>query len=388
MFQLFKRKINPLTSGKIQQKNFLKKLKFRNDGGLILIDVNIEHKNYIFMLDTGAFSVVPSSFLELNILTKYDEIVKTVDASGHIKELELYKLKNLNIQEIEFQNFSVIVDDFTQQFPLSCLKFDGILGYNFLQNIILSIDYQHSFITLSDTFLKPKLSKIIKLKIGENNAPEFQLQVDKKSYWIGLDTGKNDGLMIGNEELIQTLQKRETFIERITGTFSSDFNGVNKHSFIDKYLLENFTIDKKILIKSYIIFHEKNSLNIAGNEFLANFKMTVDLKRKKLYLESIKDDIQENYKKSFGFLTFWSEEKKLFISAITQDTPAYNSKLKIGDKIMSINELDTLGFSKEEYCKHSLLSKKVMLYSEDDTELSIIVKRDGKLIREKLSLSL
>lgn len=338
------------------------------------------------MLDTGAFSVVPSSLLDSNLLTKYEESIKVVDASGHVKEQVLYQLQYLEIADISFKKFSVIVDDFSQYFPLSCLKFDGILGYNFLQHIILSIDYKDSFIHLSDTLVKPYLSKVIKMRTGKSNAPEFKLYIDNKSYWIGVDTGKNDGLMMGDKELLQTLQKKSTFLERTTGTFSSDFSGVNKHSFIDKYLIENFSVDRKILIKSYLLFYEENSLNIAGNEFLANFNVTIDFRKKRLYLQELKDEIKEQNKKSFGFLTFWSEEKKLFISAISQDTPAYHSKLKIGDKIMSINELDTLNFSKEEYCRHSLLSKRVMLYNESDKELSIIIKRDGKLIREKLLL--
>ena len=388
MFSLFKRKQSPLLSGFMSTKNFSHKLSFRNDGGLILIDIFIDQKSYTFMLDTGAFSVVPSSLLDSNLLTKYEESIKVVDASGHVKEQALYKLHRLEIADIVFQEFSVIVDDFSQHFPLSCLKFDGILGYNFLQHIILSIDYKDSFIHLSDTLVKPNLSKVIKMRTGKSNAPEFKLYIENRSYWIGVDTGKNDGLMMGDKKLLQTLQKKTTFLERTTGTFSSDFSGVNKHSFIDKYLVENFSVDRKILIKSYLLFYEENSLNIAGNEFLANFNVTIDFRKKRLYLQSIKDEIKEQNKKSFGFLTFWSEEKKLFISAIAQDTPAYHSKLKIGDKIMSINELDTLNFSKEEYCRHSLLSKRVMLYKESDKELSIIIKRDGKLIREKLSLSL
>ncbi len=386
MFSLFKPKQNPLLSGFISSKNFSHKLHFRNDGGLILIDIFIDQKSYTFMLDTGAFSVVPSSLLDSNLLTKYEESIKVVDASGHVKEQVLYQLQYLEIADISFKKFSVIVDDFSQYFPLSCLKFDGILGYNFLQHIILSIDYKDSFIHLSDTLVKPYLSKVIKMRTGKSNAPEFKLYIDNKSYWIGVDTGKNDGLMMGDKELLQTLQKKSTFLERTTGTFSSDFSGVNKHSFIDKYLIENFSVDRKILIKSYLLFYEENSLNIAGNEFLANFNVTIDFRKKRLYLQELKDEIKEQNKKSFGFLTFWSEEKKLFISAISQDTPAYHSKLKIGDKIMSINELDTLNFSKEEYCRHSLLSKRVMLYNESDKELSIIIKRDGKLIREKLLL--
>ena len=386
MFSLFKRKQDPLKAGLIKTKNFSKRVHFRNDGGLILIDITIAKKAYTFMLDTGAFSVVPSSLLDTTLLTQYDESIQTLDASGHTQEKALYRLQRLEVSGVIFEGFSVIVDDFSQHFPLSCLKFDGILGYNFLQNIILNIDYKNSLINLSDRLIQPDSFELIKMRSSKTGALEFRLHINKKDYWVGLDSGKNDGLMIGDEKLIKTLQKKDAFLERTTGAFSSDFSGINQHSFIDKYLLEDFSIDKKIPIKSYLLFYEKNSLNIVGNEFLANFNVTIDFRKKRLYLKALKKEINEKHKKSFGFLTFWSEDKKLFISAITQDTPAYHSKLKIGDRIMSINELDCLNFTKGMYCKYFLLSNKNIFYKEDESKLNIIVKRESKLLRITLEL--
>jgi len=388
MFSLFQRKKSPLSHGSIREKNFKEQLSFRDDGGLILIDLTITNHTYTFMLDSGAFSVVPSSLLELGVLEPLEESIYTRSTTKVEQESQLYRLSQLSLAGIHFEDFSVIVDDFAYEFPLSCLGFDGILGYNFLEKFILEIDYQKKSLILSDTLSDKREHTEIKLHINETNAPSFKIAYKKKSYLVGLDSGKNDGLMINDTALIKELENSDTFLERIMGTFSSDFNGLNQHSFIDKYLFKDFKIDGKIPIESATLLHEEGSVNIAGNEFLSHFHIILHLQKKRLYLRKLDASSEVRGREDFGFITFWSEEKRLFIAAIVQGSPAYHSKLKIGDKIMSINELDTLNFSQEEYCKHTLRSKRVMLYDEDDTELSIIVKRDGKLIREQLSLSL
>lgn len=388
MFSLFKRKKESLFNGYINDTNFSKKLSFRDDGGLILITLSIANDRYTFMLDTGAFSVVPKNLLTTDNLTQLDETIYTLDASGEKKESTLYRLHSLELAGIHFNDFSVIVDDFAKDFPLSCLQFDGILGYNFLQKFILEINYEEKYIQLFDSYKKDKSFTAIKLIQTKSNAPSFQIYYNAKSYLVGLDTGNNDHLLINDPALIQELEIEGNSIERITGTFSTTFSGQNRYSFIDRYLLKNFTIEKKILVESTQLIFQEESLNIAGNAFLSQFHLVLDLEKKKLFLKKRDKNILKKEQNRFGFITFWNEEKKLYISAIIQGSPAYNSKLKIGDKIMSINELDTLNFSQEEYCKHTLRSKRVMLYDEDDTELSIIVKRNGKLIREQLSLSL
>ena len=383
MFQLFQNKQTPFNRGKLSSKSFSFSLPFEYKAGLIFIEVEIEAKSYTFLFDTGAFTLFSPSLIEKLSLQKLPENLDTLDAFSQPKELPLYLLPKLKIGDITFNDFLVTSDDFSNNFPLSCLAFDGVIGYNFFQELIISVDYEKKMLTLSDRV--PQVEGFTKIKLRENSthALEFFLQIEKQKLWMGLDTGSNGGLQFWDEELAQTLHKKECKSQRVIGLFSSSLSGTNQQSFQDIFLLKNFSIAKRIKIDSFPISYEQNSPNLVGNGFLNYFTTIIDFKHKKLYLKKRKEKIEKVLEKSFGFFTFWSERDGLYISAIMQDTPAYNSKLKIGDRLFSIGDSETLNFTQEDYCNFSLLAQE--LAYEKEERLELIVKRENKLLRILLS---
>ncbi len=379
MFQLFQKKSSPFNRGKFSSKNFSFILPFKYKAGLIFIDVEIEDEKYSFLFDTGAFTILPSALIKKLSLGKMEEGLDTLDAFSEEKKLSLYQLPKLKIGELVFYDFQVASDDFIQNFPLSCLAFDGVLGYNFFHELIIGIDYESRTLTFSDKL--PSLQGFTKIKLRTNaiNTLEFFLQIEKQKIWMGLDTGSNGGLQFQDEKLAQILHKKKYKSQRIIGLFSSSLSGTNQQSFQDVFLLKNFSLAKKLMINSFPIRYEENSPNLAGNGFLKHFFIIIDFKTKKLYLKKREEIIQKVLKKSFGFFTFWSEENGLYISAIMQGTPAYSSKLKIGDRLFSIGTTETLNFTKKDYCNFSFLAQDIDYENEDSLEL--IVKRENKLLR-------
>jgi len=384
MFNLFSSKKTALNSGRIQNKDFSKTIFFESKAGLLFISISINNKSYKLLLDTAAFTILSPELLEELKCKKEEDSLKTLDAFGSQKDLSTYTLPLLEIQGLVFNDFHVICDDFSKKFPFSCLEFDGILGYNLFQNLILEINYENGSITISDRLPNKEGFITSKLLTLNGGTPAFTMQVGKRTLVVGIDTGKNDGLMLGDKKFLNYCVQKKLQRQRTIGVFSSSFSGLNQHSFIDTYLLKNIKIINKIGISSFPVSYEENAQNIAGNAFLKYFHIIIDFVRKKVYLKKIHIEIKEDFLKSFGFLTFWNEEKKLYISAIIENSPAYKSRLKIGDKILSINDLDTLSFSQKDYCKFSLLAKKSLFHNTDSVKLTI--KRDTKLIQVALYL--
>ena len=384
MFNLFSKQSTPFDAGTLSSKKFSLSLPFEYKAGLIFIKLEIENGSYTFLFDTGAFSIFSPALIEKLSLKKMPEHLDTIDAFAEEKELPLYQLSELKIENLIFYNFQVACDNFSQNFPLSCLAFDGVLGYNFFRELIINIDYEKKNIILSDRIQNIQGFTKINLKQNATHALEFFLQIEKHKLWMGLDTGSNGGLQFSDVELAEEFHKKEFKFQRIIGLFCSAFSGLNRQSFQDIFLLNNFSIAKKIAIDSFPISYKENSPNLAGNSFLDSFHTIIDFKHKKLYLKKREEHLQKFLEKSFGFFTFWSEQDGLYISAIIQDTPAYNSKLKIGDRVFSLGDIETLDFTKEDYCNFSLLAKEVAYEKEDSLEL--IVKRQNKLLRISLKL--
>jgi len=379
MFNLFSSKSTPLQCAKIQTRNFSKIILLESKAGLLFVSIIINKKSYRLLLDTAAFTLFSPQLLEELQCKDTQETVLTLDAFGAQREMKVYSLNYLEIGGLEFNDFHLICDDFSQKFPLSCLEFDGILGYNLFQNLIIELNYDKKELTLSDKLPSTQDFSTSKLLYINNSIPAFTLQIENKTFELGIDTGKNDGLMLGDKKFLNYCVQKKLQRQRTIGIFSSSFSGVNQHSFIDTYLLKNIKIINKIDISSFPISYEENAQNIAGNSFLKYFHIIIDFTKRRVYFKNIEIEIKEEFLKSFGFLTFWNEEKRLYISAIIEGSPAYNSKLKIGDKILSINHLDTLSFSQKDYCEFSLLAQKSLFENVNSVKLTI--KRDMKLIQ-------
>ena len=95
----------------------------------------------------------------------------------------------------------------------------------------------------------------------------------------------------------------------------------------------------------------------------------------------------ERHENTFGFKPFWSLEKGLFISAITDNTPAHQSDLEIGDAIVSINSEDTSGFDKEDFCNmlRQIAGDGDSFYTQKT--LDLVVKKSGGEIKKISTLN-
>jgi len=121
------------------------KISFSNKSHIPIITVKIDGKKYRFGIDTGA---------EVNVLNKHlkgsfgNDILKNFKSSnlhglgGVNQEVESAELSNFKIRKKDCENYEFLLTDLTSFEEKYGQKLDGILGYPFLLNNILSINYQ------------------------------------------------------------------------------------------------------------------------------------------------------------------------------------------------------------------------------------------------------
>jgi len=370
-----------LAGGKIKEQNFKYIISFELLGGLPLIEVEIAQKKYKFLFDTAALSVVPDVLIQTPVL-KHLEQIAINDSLDSLSDEALYTLSSLKLAGLEFCDFAVVTKDFTQETPLSCLGFDGIFGYNFLENLIVHIDYEKSEIRLYDKM--PSLSGYTKTALFFDgfSGPKFEINFSFRNLLVTLDTGKNDGISLSvNDEYGSfdeyAYEKRET-----SGLFMSSFNGLKEYSEETAYLVKDFKITKNIVINSYPVSLNATSLSLVGNTFLQNFDIVLDFRKKQLYLREYSDEnIEKNFSRSFGFFVHWSESQKLYISAISKESPASKAGVKIGDRILALGERDTYEFSRDDYCEMFLALNSSEKSYESQERVELTLKNDTTIKR-------
>lgn len=373
---------NPLTLGYIEGDKIDESISLECVGGVPIIELSVGKEKYKFLFDTGAFTVVPSEFIKLYNMKLLKNALNTVDASGKEIPLRVYTLASLKVGALEFKNFSVAVDDFKEKFPFSCLGFDGILGYNFFQDLIVSLNYQKREIRLSNSLKQKKGFSKIRLYFDALSGPKFFMDFGFTKSLIAIDSGKNDGISFGEKRLENSFMHENFPSKRTYGLLSSTFHQNSKEKLHESFLVQNFTLDKNIKIASYPIEIDSKGESLVGNEFLKLFNIIIDFPNKYLYLKTFnKDVIKKSLSDAFGFFTYWSPKKKLFISAITEGSPAERASIKLGDRILAINGEDTLDFTKKDYCNFFLSLFENSSSYEAQSSVTLVLQRNTLIKR-------
>ena len=142
--------IKLMKSGEVEQEEFNVKIPFEYRLGLIILKVDIAGKEYDFVLDTGAPSVISKELakkLDLSNITEQ----KVGDSQGEDYNLGLTTIEKLSISDINFLNTGAVIADLNQSQEVGCLKIDGFIGSNLMRKAIWKFDYQNQIITITNS---------------------------------------------------------------------------------------------------------------------------------------------------------------------------------------------------------------------------------------------
>ena len=343
--------IAPSMMGSVTNKNFTTTFPFQWSGGLPIVQVTIDGTEYHFLFDTDAPTTIPEHLVKSLNLKEVSKI-KLHDSGGRQLDRSLYQLPLLTVANVKFQDFVVSTANFDKISPVSCLGFDGILGYNFIRDLKVKIDYNNQEITLSDITIPHDNYTPLAIHFEPKKGPLVEINFAFGSGYFIFDTGKNTDIQLGNPAVIpnfdsQGYEFRETF-----GTFSASIANNNTNRLKRTYVVKDFSLDSMLHVQSFPISVDNSNAYLIGNSFLKHFTVILDLPGQKAYFQKInKENLNEGFEESFGFTPFWSKKKGLFISALTSKTPAAKACLKIGDKILSLNGKDVSQMGKEGFCK-------------------------------------
>lgn len=139
------------TDRKDQQATMQAEISFRLGGPskpVILIPALINGKGpYQFALDTGAGQTVLSSELADELALKQGEKKEAFGAGGKVS-VSMSVVDSIAIENAKVESLSVVITDLSLLRMATGEKLDGILGYNYLRNFRVPIDYPKRLLTL------------------------------------------------------------------------------------------------------------------------------------------------------------------------------------------------------------------------------------------------
>ncbi|MBN2658353.1 MAG: aspartyl protease family protein [Spirochaetales bacterium] len=148
----------------------------------LAVEMTSNSRKYLFLIDTGSSVTLVSEDAECFTVESDRGNIKLMGLSGeNSRENQFAKMKNLMLENIPIEDLYCIVTDLSH-IEINGIKYDGILGENFLKKFRLVIDYPNERFILTN-----KKSEIC---IGDRHIP-FKMENDFRSSYFNLeiDTG-------------------------------------------------------------------------------------------------------------------------------------------------------------------------------------------------------
>ncbi len=367
---------------------------FESYNNLIVVPVILNHKlPLMFILDSGVRTTLLTDRTISDLINvSYDRSV-TIIGAGRVREINAYVASNVSLSlpgiEGKGQSLIVLEEDYLELRDHLGANVHGILGYEFFNAFVVSIDYFQKMITVTESnrFKPPKSFTAIPFQLMQAR-PYITAQIlqsDGSTFNARLliDSGASHALLLEydtDSNIIMPDYKFETLIGRGLGGELHGFYSrlpaikIDKFTFTD--LLVSYTEDYS---EPEVVSLTQRNGSIGG-DLLSRFTTIFDYSNEMLYLRK-----NLNYRNHFEYNMSGIElvvkgfkfETKEVIKVI-KNSPAERAGVLQGDILISVNGmlLRDMTLSDVNYYFRVKPGKK----------LNLLLERNGKKMRIKLRL--
>ena len=355
----------------------------------MIVDAVVNGKKVSCMFDTG-FS---GSFVlgdNLNIGTPTG-VMNLRDFVGQF-QAKTVKIKTLALgpngeQKVDVADMEVVQQparDYTASYGLHC---DGIMGLEVVAHNIVEINFQRKVMifhpkTTDITKRTPDNQKtwLAKMLPQGNKSIELLVKTDKgENMILALDTG-NGFYATTHRDVLERVGiwkegKNPTFMK--TSLVAS---GPVASWYLRMKDLNIYGVPVKESVWSIIDLPASSAEHdgTVGFGFLKHFNITIDLERRRVWLENFSGKVTDQEKAGTGISAFYDEQtKRMRIFNVTPGSPADKAGVKRGDHLLSVADKDLV--------RVGFLEVEELMEGPQGSKVKIALSRDGSLMRYELT---
>jgi len=355
-------------SGEVKLQAPIEKINMKFAYDLPFVQVMINGKPYNFLFDTGAPTVISSAiYEELGLEKKHSSKVK--DSQKNKQEQIFTILPEMIVDKAVFKNVGAIVMDFGAS-ELSCFKMDGILGANQMAKLAWKVNYEGNLLEAAENLSQFDLTGydiVIPFDPKTQKTPIIKTKILDKKTELTFDTGFSGRLKVGENNYDP--KKAGQSVE-VYGTNSVGAYGAGKPAPGYIFRLPELALGNRSFANEIA---NTGGSNLIGNDFFKNFVFILDWSGNKIYMKRIKNETVKL--ESFGFGYRFIDAKPT-VALVYQEE---NFPLKVGDSIISINDVNLDNLNKESACYYFLNKAE-----KGQNIIDLKIKREGKIMEMKL----
>jgi len=292
---------------------------------------------YRFIIDTGSTAtlVTPDLAKRFELKSKKPAPAKVPvrSANGGQIELDPITLRKVSLGEASFERVPALVFDLTALSDHLGVRIDGVIGFPVFRNTLLTLDYpgEQLVIAPSPGYLPPPKpaprTSVIPFN-GEQNTPLIPVQMGTESFIVLIDTGSDGSLSLNPAGLHPRFlngPRPGTLISSLQGDRRQLTGRLNQNVLVGTHVVEQPIVDLS------------DQLSSLGGEFLKNFTITFDQRRKQVtFVRHTDGPVTMGPRLSTG-LAFSRAPVYWRVLTVIPETPTAGLAVQTGDLCVRIN---------------------------------------------------
>lgn len=322
-----------------------------------------------FLFDTGAGATVINKSKTGGLKLKK---IDTVKVNGVMAGIVAGGV-SLSVPGVTVRNQQVVVMPL-DEFPCEFQDVAGVIGYGFIKEFVVEIDYEARTLSLFDpsTYQYAGRGDVIPLTITDT--PKIHARATSPGGvlidgFFEIDTGSDGALSIHS-----ALVNRHKMLANSGTQLASSNTRVQGDLKAVEVRLDNFQLGRSIIaapIVSLLPDEEGNNDGPIGNEILRRFKVTIDYSRQRMILEP-NNHLSDPFEMDMSGIMFESSgaDCRVFkVVGVTEKSPAEEVGISIGDEIVAIDDQPARQFTSAQ------IERMLMKFGETH---SVTLRRDGQ----------
>ena len=357
------------------QKNI--EVPFYTKGPLMYVNVELGGEYCTFLFDTGASSSIISIEFAKRLGINLDKETHVRSFGGVqnaydivIPELKLGAYTRKNVKAMAIPNVTSGQGDYV-----------GVIGAEFLKNMVLDIDYERGVMTFGSK-VKVDKNKSVKIPMifgGGLPLIDVRLLDNKQHYILGkmiVDTGA-DAYLLFNSDAEKKYGYAESFnqkFEDVTYSPAGQFRTIlGRTSGFGMGKIEVEGLPMKVIVPNEHTPEMRNDiLGFIGNMLLSRYHITFDGINNLLYLTPNGSADTPTYANLVGFRFMANRDMNFVLMQIVENGTAYNAGLMNGDVITMIDGRKASQTNVDEF---------LSLFSTLGNEIEITYTRNQKVLK-------
>jgi hypothetical protein len=356
------------------------------DDGAVVVWVRVNNSPPLkFFFDTGAGISVLSAAQAAKLHLQSTDDLKVTGTGGTVNGT-MARGVSLSVPGVTVLNQTVAVlslDDF----PCEARDIAGIIGYDFIKEFVVEIDYDAKVMRLRDpaSHQNPRRGNSLPLTIARTPRVHAQIRIAGRDPVDGLfeiDTG-HEGTLVINSPFVNRHQLLQSLGNRIPAT-GRGVGGVSMRvgARLVSLQMGQYTVASPVVALS---LETEGALSATdndgpiGNEILRRFKLILDYSRKRMWLEP-NAHLTEPFASDMSGIEFDSggDNCRVFkVTSIAENSPAAETGIQPGDEIVAIDGRAAGQFTSSEIYK---------LFMIEGAEHALVLRRANQSFTVKIKL--